>query len=250
MNKIKLVNVLVFIFLAQNLLLSQSKQTQLLYLKSDLKNIESDKISLSAEILDFNLPQKKNTGLAILYSLLLPGMGELYAEDYEDSGIYFTIADGVLWGTVIGMNVYGNWQENRYKSFATIHAGIDPNGKDKDFFATISAYSSIDDYNNEKAFQRDFKSMLDKQKYYWNWNSTQNRKTYRGMWSSSEQTFNNVRFAVGGLILNRIISIINAVRLTSRYNKKIQDDGLTMNVFLRRNAFNENELTFNFQQKF
>jgi hypothetical protein len=176
-------------------------------------------------------------------------MGELYAEKYE-SGIYFTVADGLLWSTVIGMNVYGNWKQSNYKSFATINAGIDPNGKDKDFFATISAYHSIDDYNNEKALERDFKSMLDKQKYYWSWNSVENRKTYRSMWSSSEQTFNNIRFAVGGLILNRIASVINAVRLTSRYNKKIADNELTFNVFFSKNAFFEDELIFNIRQKF
>jgi hypothetical protein len=249
MNKIKLQHLLVLLFLAQNLLISQTEQNSILYLKNELKSIETDKISTTSEIINFNIEQKKNTGLAILYSLLLPGMGELYAEGY-DSGIYFTIADGVLWTTVIGMNVYGNWQEDRYKSYAKVHAGIDPNGKDKDFFATISAYSSIDDYNNEKAFERDFKSMLDKQKYYWNWNSNEDRRTYRNMWSSSEQTFNNIRFAVGGLILNRLISVINAVRLTSRYNKKIKDDGLTMNVFIRKNVFNESELTFNFLHKF
>lgn len=249
MNKIKLQYLLVLLFLAQNLLISQTEQNSILYLKNELKSIDTDKISTTSEIINFNIEQKKNTGLAILYSLLLPGMGELYAEGY-DSGIYFTIADGVLWSTVIGMNVYGNWQEDRYKSYAKVHAGIDPDGKDKDFFATISAYSSIDDYNNEKAFERDFKSMLDKQKYYWNWNSNEDRRTYRNMWSSSEQTFNNIRFAVGGLILNRLISAINAVRLTSRYNKKIEDDGLTMNVFIRKNVFNESELTFNFLHKF
>ena len=54
--------------------------------------------------------QKKKTGLAIIYSLLLPGMGELYAGDYS-SGKYFTIADGVLWGTLIGVNAYANNQE-------------------------------------------------------------------------------------------------------------------------------------------
>lgn len=249
MNKIKLQHLIVLLFLAQNLLISQTGQNSILYLKNELKNIDAEKISTTLEIFNSNMQQKKNTGLAILYSLLLPGMGELYAEGY-DSGIYFTIADGILWSTVIGMNVYGNWQEDRYKSYAKVHAGIDPDGKDKDFFATISAYSSIDDYNNEKAFERDFKSMLDKQKYYWNWNSNEDRRTYRNMWSSSEQTFNNIRFAVGGLILNRLISAINAVRFTSRYNKKIEDDNLIMNVFIRRNLFNESELTFNFLHKF
>jgi len=249
MNKIKLIHLLVLLFLTQSLIISQTDYTSLQTLKNNIKEIESENIFISTKIPDITFQQKKKTGLAILYSLLLPGMGELYAEGYN-SGVYFTIADGVLWSSLIGMNIYGNWQENRYKSFATVNAGINPNGKDKDFFATISAYSSIDDYNNEKALERDFKSMLDKEKYYWNWKSNEDRRTYRSMWSSSEQTFNNIRFAVGGLILNRLISIINAVRLTSKYNSKLKEDGLTINLFFRKNVLNESELTFNFQHKF
>ncbi len=248
MNKIKLAYLLVLLSL-QIPVLSQTEQNSILFLKNELKTVETEDAKINASSLNFNSQKKKSVGLAIIYSLLLPGMGELYADNY-DSGIYFTIADGVLWSTVIGMNIYANWQQDNYKSFATIHAGIDPNGKDKNYFAIISAYSSIDDYNNEKAFERDFKSMLDKQKYYWSWNSNENRRAYRNMWSSSEQTFNDIRFAVGGLILNRLISIINAVRLTSRYNKKLEKEGISLNVFLRKNVFNESELTFNLRQNF
>ena len=72
---------------------------------------------------------RKNPGLAILFSLVLPGMGELYAGGY-DSGKYFTIADGVLWGVFIGFNSYGNWKQDNYKSFAKSQAGVNLDGKD------------------------------------------------------------------------------------------------------------------------
>lgn len=249
MIKVKINLLFVALLLIQNILLSQDKSYHILQLKEDFKNINVEELNIISNFQEINSQQKKNTGMAILYSLLLPGMGELYAEGFN-SGIYFTVADGVLWGTLLGMNVYGNWQADRYKSYAVVHAGINPAGKDKDFFATISAYSSIDNYNNEKAFERNFKSMLDKQKFYWNWNSNENRKTYRSMWTSSEQTFNNIRFVVGGLILNRVVSIINAVRLTSRYNKGLKENEVSLNFYLIKNQLDENELTINFQKRF
>lgn len=245
--KIKLLFLILVIF--QSLSFSQSEYSSILQLKENIRNVQTDEIEISANLLTVNSKEKKNAGLAILYSFLLPGMGELYAEAYN-SGIYFTMADGVLWSTVIGMNIYGNWQADRYKSFAVANASISTDGKDKDFFATISAYSSIDDYNNEKAFERNFNAMLDKQKFYWKWNSNENRKTYRNMWTSSEETFNNIRFAVGGLILNRLISMINAARLTSRYNKKISENEVSLNFYLIKNEFNENQLTFVLQKRF
>src|ERR1039457_6180733 len=55
---------------------------------------------------------RKSVFLAITYSILLPGMGELYAGNYA-SGKYFTIAEAVFWGTYIGMNQYSNRSEER-----------------------------------------------------------------------------------------------------------------------------------------
>ena len=41
------------------------------------------------------------------------------------------------------------------------------------------------------------------------------------MWVSSENAYNNLRFVVGGLIVNRIVSAVNAWRATVSYNKKL-----------------------------
>ena len=193
--------------------------------------------------------KKKNAGLAIVYSLLLPGMGELYAESYE-SGKYFTIAEGALWVTYIGINTYGNWQKDRYKSFAAANGNVIIQGKDDDYFATISEYLSIEQYNNEKALERNFIEMLDENKYFWKWTS-EDRKAYRSMWVSSEQSFNNLRFVVGALIINRIASVINAVRLVTAYNRRQVED-LSWNISAGvENSINlPNHFTINFQTKF
>ena len=164
--------------------------------------------------------EKKSPALAVLYSLLLPGMGELYANRY-DSGKYFTIADGVLWGVFAGFNIYGNWQEKNYKSFAESKGGVTLNGKDSDYYANIGTYLSIDEYNAAMDLQGNFNKVYNPATHYWKWDSNDQRREYRGMWSSSEQAFNNERFAVGALILNRVISAINAVRLVNSYNKNL-----------------------------
>ncbi len=172
---------------------------------------------------------KKSPGLAILYSLLVPGMGELYAGGY-DSGKYFTIADGALWSVFTGFTVYGNWKKNDYLSFARAKGGVTTDGKDDEYFALISGYLSIDEYNKEKEFERDFVKVFKTDTHYWNWNTNENRSQYRDMWSSSESAFNNVRFVVGALILNRIVSAINAVRLVTKYNNQQQEE-IAWNVY-------------------
>jgi hypothetical protein len=194
-------------------------------------------------------PQKKNPGLAIIYSLLLPGMGELYAESYE-SGKYFTIAEGILWGTYIGINTYGNWQKDRYKSFAAVNGQVNVADKDENYFATISEYLNIEQYNNQQALERNFTKMLDEDKYYWNWQS-EDRKAYRNMWVSSEEAFNNLRFVVGALIVNRIASAINAVRLVSAFNKREAAE-LSWNISAKvdNSILIPNHFVINFQHNF
>jgi len=194
--------------------------------------------------------KRKNTGLAILYSLLLPGMGELYAENYS-SGKYFTIAEGVLWGVYLGMNTYGNWQQDRYKSFAVDKAEINNTDKDEAYYATISEYLSIEDFNNEKLLERNFDQIYDESKYFWKWQTSEDRKSYRSMWVSSEQTFNDLRFVVGAMILNRVISAINAVRMVSAYNNKLEDEvSWDLSVNLKQSLSLPTTVYLNFKTSF
>ncbi len=194
--------------------------------------------------------KKKNTGVAVLLSLLLPGMGELYADDYS-SGKYFTIAEVSLWGVYIGMNSYGNLLKSNYKSYASSVGGVNNNNKNADFYANVGGYLSSREYNNAMALQGNFDQMYNSGSYYWNWPSTVDRKNYRNLWTSSEQAHNNLRFVVGAMILNRVISIINAVRLVAAYNKNLNSElGWNVSVGVQNYETLPTQLKFNFQTNF
>jgi hypothetical protein len=255
MKNLLSISVIIFLIFSSFTAFSQELSYSSLYELKTKINSEilstDEKVSITSDdILPLENKSKKNTGLAIIYSLLLPGMGELYADNFS-SGKYFTIAEGTLWATFIGMNVYGNWQENRYKSYAQSFGGVNPDGKDEDFYATIGLYTSIESYNNEKALERRFDEMLSEQKYFWKWNSTEERKTYRSMWTSSEQTFNDIRFVVGAMLVNRLLSAINAVRSVSNYNSNLEREvSWNVSLGLKRNLLNQEIYQLNFQSSF
>jgi hypothetical protein len=215
----------VLLLLSTTIIFSQTENSRSIQgLKNSLKDSEVNYESSSVSINSYLSNEKKSVGLGIVYSLLLPGMGELYADAYN-VGKYFTIADGLLWGTFIGMNAYSNWQEDNYKSYAASTAGvINDANKNEDFYANISDYTSVYTYNEQKALERNFNEMYDEQAYFWKWNTTDERRTYRDMWNSSEEANNGIRFVIGGLILNRLISAINAARLVSSYNKSLEEE--------------------------
>ena len=224
--------VISLVVLVSSIIVAQSEQTKSLlelkikaaaYQNSSLE-IQNMKTGIQPPITGAYQPdadiQKKSPALAILYSALLPGMGELYAGRY-DSGKYFTIAEGVLWGAFTGFELYGNWQQNNYKSFAQSNGGVNLNGKNSDYFANIANYQNILDYNKAMDLQGTYNLLYNTSTFYWNWGDDNQRKAYKSMWTSSEQTNNNIRFVVGAMILNRLISAINAVRFVSAYNKAL-----------------------------
>lgn len=232
-------------------LIELKQQSTFSYQHSDLE-IQNPKFKIQNIELEFRSPEseKKNPALAILYSMLLPGMGELYAGDYS-SGKYFTIADGALWGAFAGFEIYGKWKENDYKSFAESKGGVNLSGKEAEYFANIGIYQSIDDYNAAMELNRDFDKTYNTAAYYWKWGDNDQRKEYRDLWSSSESAFTNVRFVVGALILNRLISAVNAVRLVSAYNKNLsQEVTWNVSVGLNENPTLPTSITFNFVKSF
>jgi hypothetical protein len=235
------------IFLLFNITIISNAQTnQLLLIKSNLLvNTDIENSTLLNDSFE-----KKSPGIAILYSMLLPGMGQLYADDYS-TGKYFTIADGIFWSVFSGITIYGKNKESDSRAYAVANAGINLHGKDDAYFANISSYENIDRYNTEQELSREFDAVYDPETHYWSWESESQRKIYRGLWSSSENAKNNVRFAVGALILNRVVSAIFAVRSVNAYNKK-QTNELGWNLNFDGNA-NPNSLanfTINFQKSF
>jgi len=242
----------ILLLLSSTILFSQTDdQKSIQGLKYSIKNSEEN-FQESDLVLNSNLRnEKKSVGLGIVYSLLLPGMGELYADAYN-TGKYFTIADGILWGTLIGMSAYSGWQEDNYKTYAASNGDVINDGiKDEDFYANIGDYTSVYSYNDQKALERNFDEMYDEEAYFWKWNTTDERRTYRDMWNSSEQANNNIRFVVGGLILNRIISAINAARLVSSYNSRLEEEvSWNFSVGFMNQPNLPTSLSFNVQKSF
>jgi hypothetical protein len=166
---------------------------------------------------------KKSAGLAAVYSLLLPGMGELYADGFS-SGKYFLIADGLLWLTYAAFEVSGNSLRDDSRAFAVSRAGVDPSGKDDQYYVDIGNFLDIYEYNEKQLRDRDPEELYDPDAgYAWAWDSDASRATYREQRIDSETMYNNKKFVVAGLIANRVASAINAVRSVIAYNDAIDE---------------------------
>ncbi len=198
-----------------------SAQTNLFQLRSELqKPMESSTTAVQEQSVHRN---KKSPATAVLYSLLVPGMGELYADGF-DQGKYSLIAEGGLWLTYFSFLQYGAWIRDDSRQFAAAHAGVTVAGKSDQYFVDIGNYSDTYEYNDYELIQRAPNKVYDVNAgYFWKWDSDESKKEFRAMRVSSERVFNNAKFVIGAVMINHIISAVNAARLTRQYNKQLEE---------------------------
>lgn len=163
---------------------------------------------------------KKSVGLSVILSLLLPGMGELYAGDYS-TGKYLTALEGMLWLTYASVDIYGTWIRDDARNFAVVNGGVTLAGQHDKFFTDIGNYLDVHHYNDRKLQERQANKLYDPNSaFYWQWNSDANRSKYRIMRIKSDEAFNSLQFVLGAVLVNHIVSAVNAARLTSKYNRE------------------------------
>ncbi len=192
-------------------------------LGSPLASQEPNRAGLFSAGLQENESARKSVGLAAIYSLLLPGMGELYADDFT-SGKYFLIAEGTLWLTYAVFDMYGSALRDDARVFAVANAGVDPAGKDDQFYVNIGNFLNTAAYNDKKLRDREPDLLyLPNTGYEWQWNSEEARALYRDQRISGENVFNNRKFVVAAVIVNHVLSAINAGRSALRYNAQLEE---------------------------
>ncbi|MDE3057595.1 MAG: hypothetical protein KGJ59_06535 [Bacteroidota bacterium] len=172
-----------------------------------------------------NASAKKSAATAALYSLLVPGVGEWYAGGFE-SGRYFLGAEAGLWLTYASFETYGTWLQRDARSFAVAHSGATASGKDDQFYVNLANFMNVYEYNDKKLRDRELGKVYDPDAgYYWQWDSDTNRQQFRAARVSSDRVLNNSRFVIGAIIVNHIVSAINAARIVRNYNKNLSENG-------------------------
>jgi hypothetical protein len=165
--------------------------------------------------------QKKSVFLAVVFSLLIPGAGEYYADGYS-RGKYFTIAEAGLWMTYAGFQIYGTHVKDDARRYAAVYAGIQSEGKDDDFFVDIGNYNNVYQYNEKKLQDRRLDLIYDPSTgYAWDWQSTSNRLRYRDLRISSDDILYNSRFVIAAVIANHVVSAISAGKAAADHNKAL-----------------------------
>lgn len=161
-----------------------------------------------------------------LKSLLIPGWGQ-YSQGRNNSALIYISLEALFWGGMFSFQSYGGWLENDYKGYAVSHAGIEPVGKNHDYFVDIGNYDDMDEYNRIQQLERDWDALYLDDTYYWQWDNSSNRTTFEDLRIKSDLYKNSTIYFAGAILVNHLISAIDAARYTR--TKDNLNAGVTFN---------------------
>lgn len=162
-------------------------------------------------------------GKNIFFSLILPGLGQWTAGEKGRAKVFFT-AEVILWAGFFGSKAYANTLENDFQTFAAIHAGVNTNNKEAQYWIDVGNANNIYQFNEKRRVQRNLNATYPENgEYDWQWDEESNREEYAELRSNQRGWENTTKVMLGGLILNRIISTVDVIRLI-RKRKKAEED--------------------------
>jgi len=154
----------------------------------------------------------------VVKSLVFPGWGE-YSLDNQTRGRVFVLSETILLLAILGSYSVAQRKETEYKAYAAEHAGIDPLGKNRQFWVDIGNYSSLFTYNEEHLRWRDFNALYENNDTWaWAWDSNNNRERFENTRIASDIWRLRGSFLIGGVVLNHIVSAIDALYLSKISN--------------------------------
>ena len=149
-------------------------------------------------------------------SLLMPGWGESGLGNQKSSR-FFMQTEAMLFTSCWSAYKFAMLKEKEYIAYANEHAGA-KNTNDHRYWVDIGNYNSNDDFDEEHLRMRDGKEgQWSSSPWIWEGGESY-RKNFEKMRIDSDKLYFTGRFIIGGIILNHIISGINALYLSRMNN--------------------------------
>lgn len=182
------------------------------------------KPSAPSAVDEFEEEGKKSVFKAAALSALVPGGGQYYVGN-KRTAYYFFAAEALTWAGFASFTIYSNWKENDYILHASVHANARLDGKSDEFVDLVGFYSDIHEYNSlARAFDPERPYLMDTPENHWSWDSEDSRREYRHLKNRSREASRRAEFMIGVAVVDRIISIIDAVRATRKHNRQMPSE--------------------------
>ena len=188
----------------------------------------SDPVPFSSGLLgdDVTLTETRSTSKAVMYSLLLPGLGQWYLGEKTSAKVFFAI-DIAIWTSFIVFNVQADLREDEYQEYARTFAGVTQLNHSDDYYGILTEHDSFRDYEDEIKSDGRFALYPDVDvaaldQYFlenrvsdyesWVWWSADHRRAYQDRRSASKRADRRAVYALAAAVANRVASAFFAYR--------------------------------------
>ena len=174
-------------------------------------------LTLVARSIAQPLPTRTSPGSSVFFkSLLVPGWGQL-TQDRPKAATMFAASEAVLILTSVGMQTYGGWLRNDYRSIAATYAGLPDGGnRSHGMYVDMGNWMTAGEFNQARQRERSFDRQYLNSNDQWRWTSDAQRERFKDIRLRSDKTLDAVKFAVGTVVINHLVSAIEA----SNYSRK------------------------------
>ena len=159
----------------------------------------------------------KSPARAAVLSLVLPGVGELYAGGPR-SARFFLVTEGILWTGMATFRFLETYRIDAYRAHAAAHAGIRLQNLPESVIKEVGDFESIYERNRRERFLAGEQANLRTESagQVWEWDSEASRVKFQDLRSKATSAEQKAFLFVGGLILNRFASALNAAYIARK----------------------------------
>lgn len=178
-------------------------------------------------------PPRASGKKALLYSLILPGWGEL-SMGHSGRATGFFIGEGAVWSNFVYWKVAGHLRRDNYIDQARLNAGVGVSKESDDYWRLVGQFErssgsgpgtyeedlrreARDTYPNDPAAQDAFvAAKLPTGNRAWDWSSSDLQASYQAMRENSRRAFNRAQYSFAAAIFNRVLSVVDVQLLRHR----------------------------------
>lgn len=155
-------------------------------------------------------PPPSESSSAFFKSLVLPGWGQ-YSQERNERAMLYATSEVAMILTAVGLQTYGDWLRQDYKSVAVAHSGVaDAGSRSHLFYVDMGNWMTTAEYNAARARDREFERQYLANTDQWSWSSDSDRRRFKDLRIRSDKALDAVKFALGGMFINHLVSAIDA----------------------------------------
>jgi len=151
-----------------------------------------------------------NSKWGVIKNMIVPGVGFPNTEQYSKVKKHYLLREVVIWGTLFSSRQSSDIYEANYINYGFDYSGTDVADFNSQYAINVGDYDSMSDYNNAMLGKRLPDRVYPQDEGYdWSWELSNNRLKYRDMLRTSRDLDKIGDFAIAGLIIHRIVGLIN-----------------------------------------